>query len=869
MPAAELILERDQPLTELSRCAETALQSGGRIALIGGEAGMGKTTLVQTFVAQGLPQRRVLWGACDSLFTPRPLAPLHDIARQVQGPLLDALNHGRSRDVIFDAALTELESTPTCAVFEDLHWADDATLDLFKFLGRRIQRTRSLLIATFRDDEVGPRHPFKLVIGDLPRAHVSRIALMGLSPQAVAQLANATPREIDDLHRITGGNPLFVTEVLAAADTSIPVTVRDAVLSRVGRLPGSAHELAELIAVIPNRAEARLLDVLAHPDEATIESCLTAGIVRYDDGALGFRHELTRRALEDALTQVRREKLHARVLEGLKAQGDAPLARLAHHADGARAAHDALHYAQAAAALASSVGAHRAAASHFQVALRYANGLSRAELAKLYEDLAYESYLIDQVEESIVARSEALAIWREAGDTLRIGDTLRWLSRLNWFAGRRLDAQRYGVEAVNILQSLPPGRELAMAYSNRAQLGMLAHDAPSAVEWGTRAIEIATHIDDQEILAHALNNLGTGRLVGGDEAGWEELQRSLDIALANRWQEHVARAYTNLSSMSVTKRRYDEAEKFLDEGIGYCERYDLDAWRLYMLAWSARAKFERGAWLAASLDVDMVLQHPRTSAVSRTPALIVLGHLRVRRGDPEAMNALDAARELVEKIDELQRTAPLAVALAEAAWLAGEHARVAALIAPVYELALRGHDEWLSGELAVWLARANATTESPDVVAAPHQLELAGEFVKAAEAWEALGCPYERALVLTRTADAEHLRVALQIFEELGAAPAAQYVRQQLRVLGVRGVPRGARASTRSNPHGLTKREAQIYELVCTGLRNAAIAKRLYLSTKTVDHHVSAILAKLGVPSRAEAIALARETAGNADVARS
>ena len=132
----------------------------------------------------------MLWGACDALFTPRPLAPLHDIARQTQGKLLTAVNAETSRDAIFIAALDEFEhGPPALIVFEDCHWADEATFDLLKFIGRRMQRTRSMLVMTYRTDEVGTRHPCRFVIGDLPCSIVRRLPLQPLSEVAVAKLA--------------------------------------------------------------------------------------------------------------------------------------------------------------------------------------------------------------------------------------------------------------------------------------------------------------------------------------------------------------------------------------------------------------------------------------------------------------------------------------------------------------------------------------------------------------------------------------------------------------------------------------------------------------------------------------------------------
>jgi DNA-binding CsgD family transcriptional regulator len=238
--------------------------------------------------------------------------------------------------------------------------------------------------------------------------------------------------------------------------------------------------------------------------------------------------------------------------------------------------------------------------------------------------------------------------------------------------------------------------------------------------------------------------------------------------------------------------------------------------------------------------------------------LRVLGHLRIRRGDPDAQAVLSEARSLAGTMRELQRIGPLAEVCAEAAWLMGDREGVLREVLPVYELVRQRRDPRLKGELAAWLWRVDALDQHPADIAEPYALEISGDWRGAAGVWRDLGCPYERATVLGLYGGELEQREALSIFERLGAAPAAQMVRKKMREQGVRGVPRGSRASTRGNPLGLTRREAEILALLSEGLRNAAIARRLFVSTKTVDHHVSAILAKLGTPSRAEAVAMAR-----------
>jgi DNA-binding CsgD family transcriptional regulator/tetratricopeptide (TPR) repeat protein len=856
------LLERERYLADLAAWLHAAAEGSGCIALVGGEAGIGKTALLQEFSVR-YPEVRVLWGACDALFTPRPLAPLHDIARQTQGALLAAVESGANRDAIFASALDELErEQQVLVVFEDMHWADEATLDLLKFLGRRIHRTHAMLAVTYRDDEVGSRHPLRFVIGDLPRANLHRMSLSPLSESAVAQLATRVGRSSKGLHNATGGNPLFVTEVLATDGDAVPVTVCDAVLARAIRLSPAAREIAELICVVPGKTEVWLLEEAVRPDEAAIEGCLSIGMVRYDDGSLAYRHELARRAFEDSLPRSRLQSLHSKVLAVLVGRSAIPAARLAHHAGGARDAEQVLRFAPVAAAQAASVGAHREAASHYQITLEYAECLAPQTRANLQEQLSYECYLTSQYERAIGAQRSALEIWRTSGQRVKEGDTLRWLSRLSWFAGRPAEANQYAVDAVTTLESLPPGPELAMAYCNRADLDMEAHEAAdSAIEWAQRAIALAEPWANDEILSHALHTLGAVRLIGGDTAGWADIERSLNLALAGGFQDEIACAYTHLAAMAVSRREYPKASHYLGQGLAYCEEHDLDSWRLYMLAYSARLRFEQGDWNGASDDAETVLRHPRTTSVSRIPALRILGHVRMRRGDPDAGSPLEEARALGGPVPELQRIGTLAAIDAEAAWLTGDRDGVARLVQPAYELVCQTRDPRMKGELAAWLWRVDALEQHPTDIPEPYALEISGDWRGAACAWKTLGCPYEHASMLAWYGTEAEQREALTIFEQVGAAPAALALRKQMRARGVRSVPRGSRTSTLRNPLGLTQREAKVLELLSTGLRNSAIAKRLFVSTKTIDHHVSSILTKLGVQSRAEAIAIAHRQA--------
>ena len=854
------LFERDALLATLEALLHESAEGGGRMVLIGGEAGIGKTTL-----AGALRDRRgtasLWWGACDALQTPHPLAPLHDIARANSVAFKPLLAQEAGRAPLFEAVLSELQASPvpTLFVIEDAHWADEATLDLLKFLGRRLEHLRCLLLVTYRDDEVTAQHPFRRLMGELPSARVTRMQVPRLSAEAVESMAKSALRSHEGLYVLTHGNPFFISELLQHGMEGVPQGVQDLVLARFSRLGTDAQHVMQLASIVPRRIDDWLLQTVLAPPLNAIEECLDAGLLVADRKALAFRHELARVAIEQSLSGVRSQHLHAQVLAALEHAEPArvSLAWRVHHADRANDADAVLRLAPQAAQEAQRRGAHREAAAHLRTALAYASGQPEPVRAGLLDRLAYESYLTDQIENALAARHAARELWNRLGERMKEGDAIRWLSRLSWYNGQTAIAEAFADEAIAVLAQLPPGRELAMAYSNRSQLHMLQGQSGEAVAWGRRALELAAQVGDEEIEVHALNNVGTARLDAGDEAGRAELERSLSVSLANGFEEHAARAYVNISFDAVMRKRYALALDWLERGIAYCEARDLDAWARYMAAYQAEAWFATGHWARAADQAAHVLQAPNLAPINRIVALTVLGHVRVRRGDPDAMRLLDEALELALPTQSMLRVGPVVAARVEAGRLRGDPSACEAAIASLESLGKHlDYRSWVVAEIAYQLRQAGLDHEIPAACPQPFALQFSGLWQEAADAWGALGCPYEQARALAE-GDAEAQRRALAQFESLGAGPMLARLRRDLRESGVRGVPRGQRASTQSNPHALTAREIEVLRLLCDGMRNAQIAERLSRSVRTVDHHVAAIFAKLGVSTRTEAMAAA------------
>jgi ATP/maltotriose-dependent transcriptional regulator MalT len=853
------LLERSEQLGVLSDSLIAVSSTGqGRLVLLRGEAGVGKTALVRQFCAAQGSQCRILRGACEALFTPRALGPFVDVAQTVGGELEELVQRGGRPHEVLSALARELANvSPTVLVLEDLHWADEATLDVLRLLGRRSDGISALVLATYRDDELDARHPLRVVVGELARARgVESLELERLSSNAVGALAEPYDVDPDELYRRTSGNPFFVSEVLAAGTKEVPSTVRDAVLARAALLGAPARTLLEALTVAPPAAEIDVLRAITGEAVEGLDECIGSGMVVPAGRGVAFRHELERLVIGESMAPDRRVALHARALQALSSSGDH--ARLAHHADAAGDASAVLRFGPAAARQASALGAHRESAAQYARALRFAETLPQEEQAELLECRAYECMLTDQSGDAIDALRSAITMRNALGDVRAEAEALQLLSNVLWCPGYVVDAAEAAQQAVSLLEAAPPGRELVMACSRVSQLSMDAEDVDGAVAWGTRALELAEALDEREIAMHALNTIGTARFLNGDTDGQEQLHRSLALATEARLEEHVGRAMTHLVWVTRRHRAFDLAYEYLEPALQYTSERGLELWRGYLLAYRAQIELDLGRWAEAVDTAALILREPRRSRIPQIIALTVVGRVRARHGDPGIWPPLDEALSLAERSEELQASEPVAAARAEAAWLNGDRDGVDRATAAALTLARRRRSRWVVAELAVWRRRAGIIDQlSDDEMAGPYAFELAVDWSGAATRWRTLGCQYEAAIALAHSDDEDDVRRSLDELQALGAHPAAAIVTRRLRQRGTRDLPRGPRQKTRANPAGLTPREVEVLALLATGLRNAEIADRLVVSPKTVDHHVSAILRKLNVRTRGEAASTA------------
>jgi len=852
------IVEREAPLAVLHQHAREAARGEGRVVLLAGEAGAGKTTLVEHFQRE-LPDATWAWGTCDGLSTPRPLAPLFDLADALGGRLQE-LCHGRpERDELFRALLQQVTAGPglTAVVVEDMHWADEASLDLLRFLARRIGRAPVLLIVTYRDDWHTAPAPFRLALGELAALRwTQRLEVGPLSPDAVRSLAAGTALDTRELFELTGGNPFYVTEMIEAGTRGVPLSARDAVLARAARLSGDAAQVLATASLIGTRIEANLLAAASRCSAQTLDELIDSGLLIEDGTWLKFRHEIARLAVAQQVPAHRRRSLHTDVLAALRATGSADDARLAYHSEGAVDLAGTLRHAWRAARRAADLGSHREAGAQYERALRFAAEADAATTATLYVELAREACLGDRWQAAADADERALTLWRTLGDRLREGDTLRHHSLALKNLCRGDEAVEAAERAVQTLEPLGLTSELAAAYGTLATVLMMRDDRSAAIELARRAERVARPLGAIEVIADALNTQGCA--AAATDSRWTEpVRRALELALSHDLQSEAGRAYGNLYGALCDQYRFDDAQQYYDAGIAYCDEHDLESHTFCLLASRTAELLQRGRWDEATAIGLRLLDTSTTAPLNRICPNLRVGAIRARRGEAGAWDFLDAALAGADPTGEAQYIVPVRLARAEARLLEGrpDDARREAELAADAAHAI---GPWMRGDVAVWLRRTGSHRRVDGDVAAPFALQLQGRDAEAARAWDERGCRFNAAMALLDASAEPALREGLRRLDELGATASARLARRELRRLGVRSVPAGPRQATRADPLGVTPRERQVLELLCASRTNAEIARELFISAKTVDHHVSAVLAKLGVTSRGKAADAAR-----------
>ena len=857
--STDVLIEREEPLEALRAALAGAAAGRGRLVFAAGEAGVGKTSLVRRFCADVPGGTAVFWGACDPLATPRPLGPVLEIAEAAG--IDGVLDPGSATHNIAAAVLDLVQERDAVVVVEDAHWADEGSLDVVRLLARRLPTTSSLVIVTYRDDELARDHPLRIALGDVSTsAAVERLVVRPLTREGVAELAGANGAELETVWRLTAGNPFYVTELVAHGVEEVPGTVRDLVLARMAQLGPQATAVVEAAAIAPPSLDAELLLAVCGEAADAVDECLASGVLHVVDGGVAFRHELSRTAVEESLSPARRLALHRSVLLALT---DAPraradLARIAHHAAEAADRHAVLRYAPAAAEHAACVGAYREAAAQYARALRFGDDLAPGDRAELLEGRSRALYLADDQTEAIEVIREAIRCRQEEGAPLKEARALTELTEYLWCRGFNGEAAGAVVRASELAAGRPEQREHAYVLHTLAIHAVYEGDVDLALERARRARELGERFGDPFIAGHARVTIASATARSDIDQGVRMLEEAVGAARQGGEHEVAARGMNALIVRPMAFDRHDLIERSIDEAIDYCTEHTQDMWRINVQAVAARWALDRGHWDDAVRHATAVIDDPRESPWTHHEALCVLALVRARRGDPGARDALAQAIAVGVPLEEHFAHVDLAAAGAEIALLGRCPRDVVSATTAILSAAVERGDDEATSRLCFWRRLAGIEIESPSESSGPYGLALAGRWGEAADEWTRRGFPYEAALALSQTGDVAVLRDAHAGLQRLGARPLATVVARELRGLGVRDLPRGPRAATRANGAALTPRELEVMTLIAEGLRNAEIAERLVVSRRTVDHHVSAILRKLQAGSRGEAVAVAQ-----------
>lgn len=860
MPDGQLILEREPVFSDLDRLLLDAASGKGTMVLLAGEAGAGKTLVVGEFARRVSKRAVVLVGACDPLTTPRPLGPLLDIAADPDAGLGDLSSRIDEPYKVYSEFLDRLQHSrrPVLVVVEDIHWADDGTLDMLTHLGRRIAGTKSVLVATYRDDEIGPEHRVRPLLGDLMRREsVIRIEVEPLSQEAIGQLGASGARDAERIHSLTGGNAFFVSELLRF-DEDLPQSVNAAVLARVAMLKPSSRRAVEAVSIAPRYLERMYVEPLVGVAGSDADEAVRAGVLVGDVAGYRFRHELARLAVEQSLPPPTLIDLHRTMLRILTDSNSQDLSRLAHHAARTYEPELILKYAIPAAKEAERRQSKYEAVEFLRAVHPFLGSMRLAERVDLLNGFCRLLVAIDRQGEARQISQELVDLTASTPDTRIRAKALSALGRTLWLTGSSADSNDVVSEAIALLEPLGDSEDLAYALYQGANAQMLDRHYLPAKTLATRCVEMSRRIGSKSNEAIGVLTLGTAEIVVGDvERGVDLLEESIEMARTLEQPRTEMSALGMLGSGGGESKIYDRALVWLDRAIDLGNEMDEDYNVAYSIAWKSRIKCEQGEWdEAVELAERVNALDPNVARISPVTALGTLGRVRVRRGDPGAVQALNDAIER-GRTGALQHIWVPLCSLAEYHWLRGDTQAGLDILTEPYERVLETDTPWGRGEIAYWMWWLGGIASAPDNLALPYRLHIEGDWAGAAGAWRLIGAPYEEALALA-CGKPEQVARAIKIFDGLGARPAATWARSRLRAEGVKSIPRGPRPSTKANPAGLTKRQAEVCQLMASGLSNGEIADRLFVSKKTVEHHISAILTKLQARTRAEAIVVAR-----------
>lgn len=845
-----MLLEREQELDLLTALLADVSNAGGRVVVIRGEAGIGKSALVQAFGKRADALGRWYLGYCDDLGTPQPFAPFWDLASETPH-IAEALRQ-QDRHRVFEAVYELLNETelPGVVVLEDTHWSDDATLDAIRYVGRRIARANGLLILTYRTGEVSVDHPLRTVVGDLPSELVVRVEPQALSRSAVEEIIAGRDLDADDVMDATHGNPFFVTELATVGVEGVPSSVRDSVNARVNRLPPRRREMLKVLSVIRGHIDA---DFVARLTGATTEDVaewerMELLVVARD--RMSFRHDLIRRAVESSLTASEIVDFHRRALDSLSEDDDP--ARLVHHAEGAGDVGRFVPLALEAARQAAAVSSNREAAAHYRSLEPHIGAFSpETAAAVLLEWAVVEHYVGGAGAAELVDR--ALQVISAGSDDVLMAETLAVAVDVKRARGLFEEAHAHADEAIEILGERGPSSALAAALSAKSWLMIHRGFIGEAETLAGRAAEVARAAGATRAELDARGVLGVLAYVRGQVGGLRMLESVRDRARDLGLRVEEVRTLLHIGRVAIEIRDLVRASDYGQQARSGAARYELRALETEAILVLAEARLGGGDWAAAE---DLVVDAIGRSPIGDIRFERILGLLGAREGRVDAESHLRRSWALAETSGEIDHLLESAAGLLEWMWINrrsddGLLSRCSRLI----EIGIDVEYPWPAGWLAFWVWKADGLPRIPDGLPPPWANLMSGRVNEAEQFWRKRGYPYERALSLAQ-GNIEQRLLAIELLAEMGATAPASRLRRDLRAEGV-NVPRGRSEAARSNVAGLTGRQYEVLQLLAEGLTNPEIADRIFVSIRTVENHVSAVISKLGAANRSEAVEVA------------
>lgn len=828
-----------------------AKRGEGQIALIRGEAGIGKTSVARALTHSIADQAHILWGTCDDLLAPRPLGPIVDMALD-EPSLNHALTAEDSNSVL--TALMELFTRalrPTVAVFEDVQWSDGATLDLLNSVGRRIDRTHALMVMTFRDP-LPMNHPLGVVFGDLPQSRTHSIQLSPLSRHAIISLSE-NEAQGSRVWELSDGNPFLASELINSPPGRIPVSVTDAIRSQVARLTGRGEGLVKLVSVVPGRMELALLDEIDPDLSSNVSETEELRLLQIQADTLAFNHELAREAVEQSLTESDRRQLNMAVLEASESLG-LDVSRLAHHARQANDVDAMIRFLPSAASEAARASSHREAVSHLEALEPHLDRLPQGDRAQIHELWATEEGLVSGrgIHHALIAAETH----RTLGDLNGLGASLLRAARSGWFSHETAakDASLALILAKRAIDELSEDESetLAAAYAYLAHHAMVHIRHDEAIQYAQRALSLSPEPGATQCTA--LISIGVVKNETNYPTGDPILTAASAMARSLGLQREWWWAQLNLILGAAANKEIDRSRERNDSTRAEIGDDDLAVTSFHILK-VAEYAIMSGDYQTAESTLETLGRQTDISAwwLAWSRALVQL-----RRGDLRAAESSTHFRRVADALGEPHPLFHASTLSAEFLYVfertdTDATARNLKSLAQVVSFDI----PWWIADLALWLWLDGHIDQIPERAADPVHWLAAGQWQKTANWYADKGLPYEQAVALSLGDKPARMR-ALNIADQIGARALGSKFRHQLRADGFKGVPRMPRVNGQPNPFGLTARQSDVLELLAKRLTNQEIAQRLFISPRTAEKHVAAVISKVGAADRHEAVSVAR-----------